>query len=239
MVLAASLALPPGPAAACFAAPWLIVTMLLALVGLVRLGEHRFESAAEPAHDAALVFIAIGGLWTVVTRLGWQPLGFSRMIVLLTAVHFHYAAFLLPVLAGRMARELPGVFSTIAVFGVIAGVPLTAAGITVSPHLEFAAGLFMALAGLLVALGHLRLACRATRPGPLLLWSVSGVSLLSGMLLAGLYAWVHYTGAMWLDIPRMLPSHGMLNAIGFTGCALLAWHGHAVAGSTSARERKS
>ena len=57
---------------------------------------------------AGLVYLAVGGVWTVIARAGLRPLGFPDLIVLLTAVHFHYAGFALPVLAGLVARASGG-----------------------------------------------------------------------------------------------------------------------------------
>jgi hypothetical protein len=50
--------------------------------------------------------------------------------VLLTAIHFHYAGFALPLLTGLAGRALGGRIARIASLGVIAGVPLVAFGIT-------------------------------------------------------------------------------------------------------------
>ena len=103
-------------------------------------------------------------------RAGLRPLGFPDLIVLLTAVHFHYAGFALPVLTGLVARVLGGPAAGAACLGVIAGVPLVAIGITdaqlapgiLPPRLlELVASAITAASGLLVGLLQVRLAGRA------------------------------------------------------------------------------
>ncbi len=56
------------------------------------------------------------------------------------------------------------------------------------------------------------------------LLAVSAASLLAGMVLAGLYGVGEYIHRPWLDILRMIHSHGVLNALGFTLCGLTGWH---------------
>jgi hypothetical protein len=53
-----------------------------------------------------MLYLPIGGAWLVASRLGIQPLGFGDTIVLLTAVHFHFAGFAAPVLAGLAGRTV-------------------------------------------------------------------------------------------------------------------------------------
>ena len=50
---------------------------------------------------------------------------------------------------------------------------------------------------------------------------VSAGSLLTAMLLAGVYGIGELAGQGFIAIPRMVVSHGMLNALGFTLCGLL------------------
>ena len=70
---------------------------------------------------------------------------------------------------------------------------------------------------------QLRVALWSTSASELCLFSVSSVSLLAGMALAALYGVGNYLGASWIDIPTMIPTHGLLNSIGFSLCGLLAW----------------
>ena len=103
-LLVVSFWLPAGPAAAVLAAPWLAITGWTALVAGVRLvrDPDRFRLGVRHATDAAVAFLAVGATFAVIDRLGVQPFGFSATVILLTAVHFHFAGFVLP-LAGALA----------------------------------------------------------------------------------------------------------------------------------------
>lgn len=243
LLLTLSCLLSRGWVAASLAAPWLVVTVLVALAGLRRLLRHRPLTAARLCVDAGALFLAVGGAWTFADRLGYQPLGFAVVIVALTAVHFHYAGLLLPLLTGLAAERSGGRAAAVTVVLVVAGVPAVAFGITATqlalgPWIETAAAWLMAAGGTLSALLHLRLAADpgAPRPGRPVraLWAVAGASLLAGMVLAALYgsrtllptAWLR-----WLDVGWMQVSHGVVNALGFGLAGVTAWRLDAGAGS--------
>jgi hypothetical protein len=232
LVLVASFARPAGPLAAALTLPWLAVTGLIALDGLARLW-HGPRGVAEVCRDAGLVYLAIGGAWTAITRAGLRPLGFSDVIVLMTAVHFHYAGFALPLLTSLAARELGGFVARLAVLGVIAGVSLVAAGITDSQvahglfplhALELVASGTLAASILLVGLLHLRLALRPGHPAVArALMAICGLAPVGPMALAVLYAAGSYTDFVWFDIVQMIRYHGLVNALGFVLPGLVAW----------------
>jgi len=57
----------------------------------------------------ARIDLAVGGAWLVASRLGMRPMGIQEPIVLLTAVHFHYAGFATATIAAATLRfaDLP------------------------------------------------------------------------------------------------------------------------------------
>jgi hypothetical protein len=227
LLLVAAFALPSGAWAAGLALPWSAFTGLCAWLGLAHLRQGR-RNLGEFCGDVGLIYLAVGGAWAVLSRAGINPLGLSDLIVLATAVHFHCAGFALPLLAGLAAQALPNGISRWAAVGVVTGVPLVAAGITLSTFgvrlPEGVAAWFLAAATLLVAGLHLRL---AARPGRLLrrtLFCISGLSLLAGMVLAAAYALGEYAGFHWLDVDTMVVTHGVVNALGFALPGLAAWH---------------
>jgi hypothetical protein len=230
LLLAASFAVPAGPGAAALALPWLAVTGLIAFGGLARLWQRRFLPWAELCFDAGLLYLAVGGGWTVLAGGEIRPLGFALPIVLLTAVHFHYAGFALPLLTGLAGRSLGNGFLTrSAALGVIAGVPMVAVGITGSqlglgPLLEGAAAVLTAAAGLLTAALYLRLASRRSWTGAVrALWLLTALSLTCGMSLAALYGLRTWMSIPWLDLPWMWALHGTANSLGFALAGLIAW----------------
>lgn len=221
---------PPGPMTALNAVLWLGLTGVIALAGLIRLWRRRFFPLEELCFDAGLVYLAAGGGWTVLAWGGLRPLGFAAPIVLLTAVHFHYAGFALPLLTGLAGQALPrGIWTRAAALGVIAGVPLVAAGITASqlgagPAIEGAAAVVTAVAGLLTAGLYLRLVIAPGRSAAVrILWGLSALSLTGGMILAALYGLRTWISISWLDLPWMWALHGTANSIGFAIPGLTAW----------------
>ena len=112
----------PGWLAAAAALPWIAITVLMALTGLWRIRHEGVRRELDGlCRDSALVFAVIGGAWTMADRSGYRPLGFDASIVALTAVHFHYAAFVLPVVTGLAAQRVPGWNGRIGSIGVVAG----------------------------------------------------------------------------------------------------------------------
>src|SRR5213075_2564830 len=115
------------------------------------------RSIEEISVSAGLIFVSVGGGWLVMSRFGIQPLGFGDTIVLLTAVHFHYAGFAAPILAGMAGRTLTRELSfarrllMFIVTGIIAGVPMVAAGITLSPVLGLIGTIIISLALILLS----------------------------------------------------------------------------------------
>lgn len=222
----------PGPWAALATLPWLAFTLLLAVAGFSRM---KSGGLTRELHllcaDVALMFLAIGGLWTLADRGGVSPLGFAPGIVSLTAVHFHYAGLLLPLFAGLAQREMwMSRMASRAAVGVVLGVPAVAFGITAtqlgwSPTIEAGAGCGLALAGMAVAVLHVRLALDARWSlSARILLGIAGASLFFGMMLVALYATRAFSAPVpWLDLPQMRVVHGTVNALGFGLCGVLGW----------------
>lgn len=220
--------------ATALAVPWLILTVMVAAIGLRRLWDHH-NTAGDLSLGCGLVYLAIGGGWLAFSRAGVRPLAFPDVIVLLTAVHFHYAGFCLPILAGRVALATRGTLARWACLGAVAGVPLVAAGITLSqlktgPALgrpvELLAALFLATAVITVGLLQVRLALRIEAPAlPRVGLALSGVAPVGPLVLAVLYAWANLSHVYWLDIATMVRYHGAVIALGFALPGLASWQG--------------
>ena len=88
--------------AAGFSLPWLLVTALVALLGLQRILKRGLAPIEETAIDVGLLYLPVGGGWLVLSSAGLTPMNFSAEIVLLTAVHFHFAGFSAAVLSSNM-----------------------------------------------------------------------------------------------------------------------------------------
>lgn len=233
--LAASLAflLPQGLAAGSLAASWFGLTALVALLGLSRLVSREAGAllSEEIGLDAGLAYLVVGGGWLVLARFGLNPLGFGDLIVLLTAVHFHYAGFAAPLISRVMGRALstapPAMrrIHRLSLLGIIAGMPLVAAGITFSPLLELISAIGLATSLILLAFLMLFITTRQDMPrlGQFLL-TVSAICLIIGMVFTYLYAISEFSGYYLVIIPQMVKFHGVVNAFGFALCGLLAGH---------------
>jgi hypothetical protein len=211
----------------------------LVLVGIVawfakhavlRRGVKRADLVADLVLRAAFILWLVGTVWLVIDGYQLTPLGFSPLIVRLTAVHFHFAGFILPVIAATLARAYPSRLANAAAVVALLGVPSTAIGITATqlgaPHVvEALLALPMIAGALLVAAVHLGLAFGPRNlEAPMrvvALRAVVGVTLIATMALALVYAlrgWLPWSPT----IPQMALWHGIGNAFGVATCGLIA-----------------
>ena len=207
----ASFFLEPGFAAAGLATPWAILTGVALLEALMRIRNYSPDTLLL---TAAHFLLPVGGFWLLATRAGFAPMGFPEPIVLLTAVHFHFTAFLAPLLAVQAGARLAGA-------GILAATPLLALGFVLSPLLKLIAVFLLIAALAALALRQLRVRT-STRTARLLL-ATSSLCLLAGMAIAGVYEAGFFSGSAWLSIPQVAHSHGPLNGIGFAVAGLVAW----------------
>ncbi len=204
-VLAAfSLHLEAGISATILATPWLLVCLAVSWLG----------RKANWVAMAGALYLSVGGAWLWADRAGIRPMGFGDDIVRLTALHFHYAGFALPLVSAILLRQLPGILSRLAGWGVVVGVPLTAVGITATqmhlgPVPETLAAVVMSLSGFITGLLLLRLAWikRSWVMG------MAGATLLFTMSLSLGYGLRVYWPQFALDLDNMRAIHGALNGL--------------------------
>jgi YndJ-like protein len=237
---------PRGVASAGMATVWAGFCLVMAVAGCVRLARGAYRRLDEACVSVALLYPAVGGAWLMASRLGLTPLGFQEPIVLLTAVHFHYAGFAAPVLAGCAARALrtgSGVirwrlFQMVA-GAVLAGPAILAAGFVVGPRLKLAAALVLAASEIGLAILFL-LALRGLRgAGAKAFLAIASGAVIFSMVMAGLWAIGEYPLEPFVHLQNMARLHGTANAFGFTLCGLLGFllggNGGVAAGERSER----
>ena len=207
----ASFFLPPGWTAAGLATPWAILTGVALLEALMRIRRYSPDTLLL---TAAHFLLPVGGFWLLATRAGFAPMGFPEPIVLLTAVHFHFTAFLAPLLAVQAGARLPAA-------AILFATPLLAVGFVYSPLLKLIAVIFLSTSLAALALQQLRVRT-STRLARVLL-ATSSLCLLAGMALAVVYEAGFFSGAATLAIPQVARSHGPLNGLGFALAGLVAW----------------
>ncbi len=224
LAAAVSLGLPGGWAAGALMMPWVLVCGWVAGVGgwglwrecvsLKSISPHLSSIPPAPAIalGAGFLHLLIAGLAAFADRIGYHPFGFGDDIIRLTALHFHFAGFALPVLAGATVIFSKDHFSRFTAWCIVLGVPLTAVGIMATqvhwgPFLEIFAAAFMAGAGLLAGVVWALLGLRR-RNGWLL---AAGIALGSSMTLALAYALRAIAPDFALSLDQMRAIHGTLN----------------------------
>jgi hypothetical protein len=217
--------LPAGPAAAVLATPWLALTGVTAIAAGLRLirDPERFQPGVRHATDAAVAFLAVGATFAVIDRLGVQPFGFSATVILLTAVHFHFAGFVLP-LAGALAYvRRPRRWLEVGLGAVVVGIPITALGFLGIPYANWIGAVLTASGGLVIGVATIAIARTLLRRPAVALAVIAGASLIVSMPMAVIYATATLVGTTWLDIEDMAAIHGTLNALGFSLAVVVAW----------------
>jgi hypothetical protein len=222
---AAGLLVPRGPVALALALPWIGLVGAVAIGALARFLQAVRRSARSRlpllvGTGAALAFLAVGCLWLAADRLGLQPLGFSRTVVLLTATHFHVAGFVLT-LAGVLVAERGRRDAGLATAVLVVGFPMTAAGFLGAPVVGWVGSIVVAVAGIVIGWATLRHAGRDTRPRGWL--RIAGTTLFVTMPLAAAYSTGTTFGISTLDVPAMAAIHGGLNVAGFAIPAMVGW----------------
>jgi hypothetical protein len=222
-----ALVLEPGFASGGAAAVWFLFTIALADWGVARFLARRTFELEEVCVEVALLYVVIGGVWFVVSRSALKNTGYTPEIVAMTAVHFHFAGFAAPIVAGLAGRWLPDRGSArmlwrVGALGVAAGPILVAIGISVSPHIEVVSAFVLAIAlTLLSATVAMNAAPKLDALPATLVW-MCAISLVVTMALACSYALGRFVGTNWISIEWMARTHGIANAFGFALPGLLA-----------------
>jgi hypothetical protein len=203
--------------------PWMLVTTLMALQALV-LWRKNEPTFAEKISLLGWLQLPVGASWLLADFLQLQPMGFDSQIVRLTAAHFHFAGFVLPLLAGFLASNFDHLLVRIAAIGSALGVGLVATGITLT-KLNFPPALESVLAALFCCFVLLLSVCQimfATLQRSVLIF-ISGIALCVATIFALLYALRLWIPLPWLHIPRMWALHGSIQVFGFSFCGLIGW----------------
>ena len=215
ILLAVSFLFDQNLIAGCLALPYFLWCLVVLLRGL----KVEF-SLTYLMTLAAFGFLTNAAAWLVFDRFGYQPMGFSAWIVLLTGAHFHYAGFALTLSLALLLRENPeNKWAKIASCGVLSGVVLTATGIVTtqlgySHFIETTAGVWMSAAAFLSGIAFL-LRGLSEKSNARFLFIIGAICLLLAMVLAFFYALRTIIPLSFLTIPTMQAVHGTLNALGF------------------------
>ncbi len=206
-----------------FTAVWFMYTGLIALFGVSRLLERGRKPLEELSIDSGLIYLSLGGFWFFAYAADIQVLHFTKLTILLTAIHFHYSAFILPILAGFLGRKLTGnrKWYTLMTLVIILSPLAVAIGITYSRLIEFLAVLIYVAA--LYAHGFFIFRTAFRKRAAKILLSFSAAVLLATISFSLIYAYGRVQESVTLTISEMIFIHGTVNAFGVVLPALVGW----------------
>lgn len=211
---------PSGTGQMVFAFIYVIFTFFVAFYGLKRFLQRGFTNWAEISIDVGMMYLFVGGLWFFAYIAGIDT-GFSPLITWLTAIHFHYSAFLFPISLGFFGRLSVSKWYRLIVPIILAGPMLVAIGITFWPLLEFISVLLyiFAIYSLIVLAFRTRFTSHLQAVLIRLSYSALGISILFSLL----YAANNAFGKWFVSIDFMLMFHGLLNCLLFGMLGVLGW----------------
>jgi len=218
-----------GSLAAALVVPWMAMAVALAIAGVraARLGVHPHLSRLNLL--VAHVFLPVGTVWLLLSRIGIGPAGLTPLGVLLAALHFHFSGFTLQILVAATAQRVPastprlGAVQRCVAVAAIVGIPLIAAGKLLHVEILKSIGVTTIVLATITLAGVSCAVASATRivlARRLLL--VSSGSIAAAMLLAAVFEIGELAGTHWIGIERMATTHGLLNALGFVACGTIA-----------------
>ncbi|MCP3739310.1 YndJ family protein [Rossellomorea sp. BNER] len=205
------------------AAVYFLYTMLIALYGFHRFLHRGFTNLEEFSINMGLMYITIGGAWFFAFEAGITT-GFSPLITSLTAIHFHYSAFLLPIFVGFLGRLYKTKLYHLVTIIMLVSPIIVALGITFSVWLEVLSVLIY-----IVGIYCLMVLISKTSFHNLLqkwLVGISFGSIAVTILFSLSYALGNLVGNSFVTIDFMLKFHGIINSIFFGLIGIMAWWIH-------------
>jgi YndJ-like protein len=218
---------PVGITAAILCVYWLLICLCIAWGGINRLFTFRAESFPQFCVAVAECYIAVGGIWLVMSRAGLHPAGFQEPIVLLTAVHFHFAGFLSSIFAGLTYDQLQTTKwakpRRIILLGTLLGPGLLGISFLISPKLKLIAVILIVIGQCGLAAGMARISTTIARGASSVLLMLAAASVAIAMIYAAKWALGEYPLQPMTDLSHMERIHGVLNSIGFSAIGLVGW----------------
>lgn len=218
--LAGSFVVGKGPYGGYLSVGYFITTLVIAMLGglnILRFGIRRIE---ETVLNMGMIYLPVGGIWLVQSRFGTGLFGFTEPLVVLTAIHFHYSAYLTSVIVGNCGRLIDPRRKSYSIYKVTAtvyiiAILLVAYGISRSPIIELVGSFLLAGSVFTLAFLFLLKIIPDVNMKIKFVLSIALISVLTSMVLAIYYAISIYFGLNWITIEQMVDYHGLLNGVGF------------------------
>ncbi|MDG4656324.1 YndJ family protein [Ectobacillus antri] len=206
-----------------FASIWFGYTIMVGYFGVHRLIQRGIRPLQEFAIDIGLLYLVLGGFWFYAYIANIQVMHFTSIIVLLTAIHFHYSALLIPIFTGFLGRKFhtSSNLYTYTAWSVIVSPMTIAVGITYSRVFEFIAVLAYMFGLYMYSIMVLRTPFQ--RNVAKVLVSISALVLIFTISLSLLYAYGRAMHQVTISIDAMIFFHGLMNTIGVVTPAIIGW----------------
>jgi hypothetical protein len=218
--------------------PWIFITALMGLSGLVDIIKNKNYQLPFPLLiNVSNMMIVVGSGWLFLHRTGLEILHFSDQIILLTAIHFHYAAFITPYIIAKTGKVVLDnsqkyrlLYQILAV-GTIIGIPIIAMGITFNQIIEFLGMLVLATTLIVFASFQLFVGNKFIDSSKIKTFlSIASICVLSAMIFSFIYGFGHLTPdhhEYIISVEQMVVTHGILNSVGFglfgvIGCLMIS-----------------
>ncbi|WP_313893023.1 YndJ family protein [Psychrobacillus sp.] len=199
-----------------FAIIYLLFTLVVALYGFGRFIRRGFANLEEFSIHMGLMYLFIGGAWFF-AYIAEIDTGFSPLLTWLTAIHFHYSAFLLPIFVGFLGRLYKTTLYKVVCTIILICPIVVAIGITFFPWLEIVSVLLyiFGIYGLIYLTFKAYFASTIQAVLVRLSFGSLGVTIIFSLLYAARITNV--------DIDFMLRFHGFFNCVLFALCGVIGW----------------
>lgn len=199
-----------------FAAVYLLFTLVIALYGFGRFIRRGFTNLEEFSIDMGFMYLFVGGAWFF-AYIAKIDTGFSPLLTWLTAIHFHYSSFLLPIFVGFLGRLYKTMLYKVVCTIILICPIIVAIGITFFPWLEVVSVLLyiVGIYGLIFLTFKARFASTIQAILVRLSFGSLGVTIIFSLLYAARVSNV--------SIDFMLRFHGFFNCILFALCGVIGW----------------
>src|SRR4029079_1511033 len=85
---------------------WLLMALVFAPAGVRLLRPEKGAALSNVSLIVAHLFLVVGAVWLLLSRLGIGPQNFSPLTVLLAPLHFPFSGFALQIVMAATGRQL-------------------------------------------------------------------------------------------------------------------------------------
>ncbi len=202
--------------------PWLVFCVLLLLGEVLYVWRMNLTDRTDLLLMFPVLFLQVGGFWLMIDQMDIVFMGITAPIRLLTAVHFHFTGFGVPVLlAGlhalflRNRWERQAYRTMIAAGGVVVGIPMVAIGFVHSNMVKTTGVVLLSLSMVFAAVLLFQSGRFMKRSYYTWCVRLAAGCVVMGMILAVIFQVTLHLRRPVLSIPLMTVTHGVLNGLGF------------------------